>query len=159
MAWRSTDRNLLRSDMDASSASVMQNPSKQNTAKPQANGTPHSPANALRPSNGDRPRAPRSWRSSLTTVATARTVHASAKMLNGAREDSERMKESAAWTGSRSARTTVAGESWPPLAKTEETFWPMKTRYATEPPVWERMMVTSVKYLPIGPKHFSPRSP
>jgi hypothetical protein len=49
-------------------------------------------------------------------------------MLKCPSEERERTKESAAWTGSRSARTTVAAESQPPLAKMEEMFCPMKTR-------------------------------
>uniref|UniRef100_A0A8R7RAA5 Uncharacterized protein n=1 Tax=Triticum urartu TaxID=4572 RepID=A0A8R7RAA5_TRIUA len=155
MAWRSTDRNLALFDMDASSASVRQNPSKQNTATPQANGTPQSPANALRPANGC-PRSTRTWTSSLTTAATASTVQASASMLKGASAERERTKESATSTGSRRARTTVAGES---AGSTELMFWPMKTRYATVPPVWQRTMMASVKCLPTGPKHRSPRSP
>lgn len=162
MAWRSTERNLLRSAMDASSASVMQKPSKQKTANPAANATPQSPSTAARPWNGCSPRAARSWRSCFTTVATASTVHASARMLNCPSDDSERTSDSAAWTGSSSARTTVAGVSGPcpsSAANTDDTFWPMNTRYATVPPVCDRMMVASVKCLPIRPKHLSPRSP
>jgi len=84
-------------------------------------------------------------------------------MLNCPSDDSERTSDSAAWTGSSSARTTVAGVSGPPrpssAANTDDTFWPMNTRYATVPPVCDRMMVASVKCLPIRPKHLSPRSP
>lgn len=152
-AWESTEQNFLRSAIDASSARVMLNPSKQKTATPKVNGTAQSPLKALLFEKG----WSKSWRSSLITIAMARTLHTSANILNGERDDSERMKESAICRGRRMAKMKPAGDiSW---LNVEWRFWPMNIRYATEPPACETRTRVSVKHRPIVPKHLSPKSP
>lgn len=122
---RETYLNFLLSAIDASSARVMQKPSKQKTATPPTNGRPHKPLKAFLLSGWSK-----SCRSSFITMAMARTLHASANILNGASEDRDRMKERAISKGKRRAKMKREGGD----EKTEERFWPMKTRYATEPP-------------------------